>query len=230
MRQLPSRRQRGKDSQIGAPQLGSWAGIPGTGPNCGAEGQSRTDTGLPPPVFETGASTIPPLRHRYDSRPFVSRQPGSCRSVANPRSQEARNLLPIWSPLPPSGRAARRSTRQELTRITYPQFLVHASWTQRLFRAPATHRISNPLDGFPFTPIRSRLAARWRMGLSRAVSARARPAEPAGLRVPLCSQCPCRFARHPSAFCVRNSCRAKSQPGCAARAAGRRRSSGGRDS
>ena len=28
----------------------------------GAEGQSRTDTGLPPPVFETGASTIPPLR------------------------------------------------------------------------------------------------------------------------------------------------------------------------
>ena len=27
-----------------------------------AEGQSRTDTGLPPPVFETGASTIPPLR------------------------------------------------------------------------------------------------------------------------------------------------------------------------
>ena len=29
----------------------------------GAEGQSRTDTGLPPPVFETGASTIPPLRH-----------------------------------------------------------------------------------------------------------------------------------------------------------------------
>ena len=29
----------------------------------GAEGQSRTDTGLPRPVFETGASTIPPLRH-----------------------------------------------------------------------------------------------------------------------------------------------------------------------
>ncbi len=28
----------------------------------GAEGRSRTDTGLPPPVFETGASTIPPLR------------------------------------------------------------------------------------------------------------------------------------------------------------------------
>ena len=28
----------------------------------GAEGQSRTDTGLPRPVFETGASTIPPLR------------------------------------------------------------------------------------------------------------------------------------------------------------------------
>ena len=29
----------------------------------GAEGRSRTDTGLLPPVFETGASTIPPLRH-----------------------------------------------------------------------------------------------------------------------------------------------------------------------
>ena len=28
----------------------------------GAEGRIRTDTGLPPPVFETGASTIPPLR------------------------------------------------------------------------------------------------------------------------------------------------------------------------
>ena len=31
--------------------------------NPGAEGQSRTDTGSPPPVFETGASTISPLRH-----------------------------------------------------------------------------------------------------------------------------------------------------------------------
>ena len=31
--------------------------------NSGAEGQSRTDTELPPPVFETGASTISPLRH-----------------------------------------------------------------------------------------------------------------------------------------------------------------------
>ena len=30
----------------------------------GAEGRSRTDTGLPPPVFETGASTIPPLRRK----------------------------------------------------------------------------------------------------------------------------------------------------------------------
>lgn len=28
----------------------------------GAEGRSRTGTELPPPVFETGASTIPPLR------------------------------------------------------------------------------------------------------------------------------------------------------------------------
>ena len=28
----------------------------------GAEGRIRTDTGLLPPVFETGASTIPPLR------------------------------------------------------------------------------------------------------------------------------------------------------------------------
>ena len=32
---------------------------------CGAEGQSRTDTGSPPPVFETGASTISPLRPGY---------------------------------------------------------------------------------------------------------------------------------------------------------------------
>ena len=29
----------------------------------GAEGQSRTDTGSPPLVFETSASTISPLRH-----------------------------------------------------------------------------------------------------------------------------------------------------------------------
>ena len=36
------------------------------GRSVGAEGQSRTDTGSPPPVFETGASTIPPLRHRYE--------------------------------------------------------------------------------------------------------------------------------------------------------------------
>ena len=38
-------------------------------PKNGAEGQSRTDTGLPPPVFETGASTIPPLRPTLDSIP-----------------------------------------------------------------------------------------------------------------------------------------------------------------
>ena len=29
----------------------------------GAEGRTQTDTGLTPPFFETGASTIPPLRH-----------------------------------------------------------------------------------------------------------------------------------------------------------------------
>ena len=33
----------------------------------GAEGQSRTDMGLPPTVFETVASTIPPLRHAITS-------------------------------------------------------------------------------------------------------------------------------------------------------------------
>ena len=36
----------------------------------GAEGRIRTDTGLPPPVFETGASTIPPLRRAGYSWPL----------------------------------------------------------------------------------------------------------------------------------------------------------------
>ena len=39
------------------------SGIPATKIKSGAEGQIRTDTGFPPPVFETGASTISPLRH-----------------------------------------------------------------------------------------------------------------------------------------------------------------------
>ena len=38
----------------------------------GAEGRSRTDTGLPPTVFETVASAIPPLRHETGS--FIMRQ------------------------------------------------------------------------------------------------------------------------------------------------------------
>ena len=36
----------------------------------GAEGRIRTDTGSPPPVFETGASTIPPLRPDTTIWPF----------------------------------------------------------------------------------------------------------------------------------------------------------------
>ena len=42
----------------------SWMAPESCGCMDGAEGRSRTDTGLPPPVFETGASTIPPLRRK----------------------------------------------------------------------------------------------------------------------------------------------------------------------
>ena len=50
----------------------------------GAEGRSRTDTRLPPPVFETGASTIPPLRHRYELTPIHGINPPICHSFAIP--------------------------------------------------------------------------------------------------------------------------------------------------
>ena len=47
----------------------------------GAEGQIRTDTELPPPVFETGASTISPLRHgkRIGVSPdhYITLRPGA---------------------------------------------------------------------------------------------------------------------------------------------------------
>ncbi len=42
----------------------SWSTVDRVNPCliCGAEAESRTRMGLPPTVFETAASTIPPLR------------------------------------------------------------------------------------------------------------------------------------------------------------------------
>ena len=47
----------------------SWSTVDRVNPFliCGAEAESRTRMGLPPTVFETAASTIPPLRHAANS-------------------------------------------------------------------------------------------------------------------------------------------------------------------
>ncbi len=68
----------------------------------GAEGRSRTDTGLPPPVFETGASTIPPLRpagmrrqlRNYITLPLSINLPVGV-GRANPSALSAGPYLPV---------------------------------------------------------------------------------------------------------------------------------------
>jgi hypothetical protein len=57
------------------------SGSGATGAHCpwfvGAEGGSRTHTGLPPAVFKTAASAIPPLRRSVRGRQCTAEQPAS---------------------------------------------------------------------------------------------------------------------------------------------------------
>ena len=111
--------------------------------NCGgvdgAEGRIRTDTESPPPVFETGASTIPPLRLNTKLGPFIQ----FCKHVANvtspiivPQSCPPQRPTPAgcgrkcrpWSECsrmsqPDLGYMYRRPSRQQESSMGVPQIV-----------------------------------------------------------------------------------------------------------